>query len=50
MNMEEIKNDEAGKESAEKLDSKVIPVMREAVAAVQLILFGQLKEKLTGKY
>ena len=50
MNMEEIKNDEAGKESAEKLDSKVIPVMREAVAAVQLILFGQLKEKLAGKY
>ena len=48
--MENFKNDEAGKESEEQLDSKVIPVMREAVAAVQLILFGQLKEKLAGKY
>ena len=48
--MENFKNDEAGKESEEQLDSKVIPVMREAVATVQLILFGQLKEKLAGKY
>ena len=50
MNTENITNDEAGKESAEQLDSKVIPVMREAVATVQLMLFGQLKEKLAKKY
>jgi hypothetical protein len=50
MNMENYKNDEAGKESEEQLDSKVIPVMREAVATVQLILFGQLKDKLADKY
>jgi len=34
----------------ERLDSKVVPVMREAVATVQLIFFGQLKEALAGKY
>ena len=33
-----------------KLDSKVIPVMREAVATVQLVLFGQLKEKMAKTY
>lgn len=32
------------------LDGKVVPVMREAVATVQLVLFGQLKEKLAGRY
>lgn len=50
MNTENFKNDEVGKKSEEQLDSRVIPVMREAVAAVQLILFGQLKEKLAEKY
>jgi hypothetical protein len=50
MNAENSKSAEDGKGSAEQLDSKVIPVMREAVATVQLVLFGQLKEKLTGKY
>lgn len=39
-----------GNGSGERLDSKVIPVMREAVATVQLVLFGQLKEKLTDQY
>ena len=34
----------------ESLDSKVIPVMREASATVPLILFGQLKETLAEKY
>lgn len=37
-------------ESGERLDSKVIPVMREAVVTVQLVLFGQLKEKLAEQY
>lgn len=34
----------------EKLDNKVIPVMREAVALVQMILFRELKERLAEKY
>ena len=34
----------------ERLDSRVIPVMREAVATVQLVLFGILKERLREKY
>ena len=33
-----------------RLDSTVVPVMREAVATVQLVLFGQLKEKLASQY
>lgn len=37
-------------ESGERLDSKVIPVMREAVVTVQLVLFGQLKEKLANNF
>lgn len=36
--------------SEERLDSRVIPVMREAVGTVQLLLFGRLKEKLATKY
>lgn len=36
--------------SEEKLDSKVIPVMREAVAMVQMIVYRELREKLTEKY
>lgn len=32
------------------LDSKVVPVMREAVATVQLVLFGQLKALLASEY
>ncbi len=36
--------------SAEQLDSKVIPVMREAVVTVQMVLFGQLKDKLAEKF
>ena len=43
--MEEKENQPEG-----RLDSKVIPVMREAVATVQLVTFGQLKEKLAAKY
>lgn len=42
--------EETGEESAGQLDSKVIPVMREAVATVQLVLFGQLMKKLAGTY
>ncbi len=34
----------------EQLDSKVIPVMREAVATVQMILYGTLKKKLADRY
>jgi hypothetical protein len=37
-------------ESVEKLDNKVIPVMREAIATVQLILFRELKTRLAAKY
>lgn len=39
-----------GSRSEEKLDSKVIPVMREAVAMVQMIVYRELREKLTEKY
>lgn len=49
MSADNSKNN-GGKKSDEQLDRKVIPVMREAVATVQLILFGQLKEKLAEKY
>ncbi|GAB4344507.1 MAG: hypothetical protein Kow0089_21090 [Desulfobulbaceae bacterium] len=41
-------NGEPGRE--ERLDSKVIPVMREAVTTVQLVLFRRLKERLSEKY
>lgn len=34
----------------EKLDNRVIPVMREAVASVHLVLYGVLKEKLADDY
>ena len=34
----------------EKLDNRVIPVMREAVATVQLVLYGELKNKLAAQY
>ncbi|HHO48185.1 MAG TPA: hypothetical protein ENN06_07000 [Desulfobacteraceae bacterium] len=37
-------------QGGEKLDNRVIPVMREAVATVQLILFRELKTVLAGKY
>lgn len=37
-------------ETGEKLDNRVIPVMREAIAAVQLVLFRELKTRLAGKY
>lgn len=39
-----------GPEEGEKLDNRVIPVMREAVAMVQMVLFRELKEKLAEKY
>ncbi len=44
--------DKAGKgqSSSEHLDSKVIPVMREAVTLVQVVLFGELKRALANKY
>lgn len=37
-------------ESRERLDSKVIPVMREAVVTVHLVLFRQLKKALAESY
>lgn len=37
-------------QAEERLDNRVIPVMREAVAAVQMILYGQLKTKLVSQY
>ena len=45
-----MKKETDGQGMDEQLDSRVIPVMREAVATVQLALFGELKEKLSGKY
>ncbi len=42
--------DTAGDGAPERLDSRVIPVMREAVATVQLVLFGRLKDKLAERY
>lgn len=50
MNGEHSRNEEPGFGAAEKLDSSIVPVMREAVAMVQLVLFGQLREKLAGRY
>jgi len=50
MNGQHSRNDEAGRAPEAQLDSRIIPVMREAVATVQLVLFGQLKEKLAGRY
>ncbi|MDW7771704.1 MAG: hypothetical protein SCH71_02335 [Desulfobulbaceae bacterium] len=44
----EDRNTEAGRE--EKLDNRVIPVMREAIVLVQMVLFQELKEKLGSKY
>jgi len=50
MNGKRPMSEESDRESVEKLDSRVIPVMREAVETVQLVLFGQLKEKLADTY
>lgn len=41
---------DSGKGQEEKLDNRVIPVMRDAVALVQMVLFRELKEKLAEKY
>lgn len=37
-------------EAAPAFDSKIIPVMREAVATVQMILFQRLKESISRRY
>ena len=37
-------------EGGKPLDNRVIPVMREAISTVQLILFRELKARLAGKY
>lgn len=37
-------------QGGEALDNRVIPVMREAIATVQLILYRELKAGLAGKY
>ncbi|VAW41135.1 hypothetical protein MNBD_DELTA04-954 [hydrothermal vent metagenome] len=34
----------------EQLDSRVIPVMREAVAMVHMVCFGELKDKLADRF
>ncbi|HDK43946.1 MAG TPA: hypothetical protein ENG91_05280 [Desulfobacteraceae bacterium] len=34
----------------EQLDSRVIPVMREAIATVQMVCFGELKDKLADRF
>lgn len=39
----ELNQGERVQPKEEKLDSRVIPVMREAVAGVQLVLYGILK-------
>jgi len=39
-----------GQEQEKRLDNRVIPVMREAVALVQMVLFRTLKDKLGEKY
>lgn len=39
-----------GKKSDDRLDSRIIPVMREAVATVQVILFGELKDRLADRF
>lgn len=46
----ELNQGERVQPKEEKLDSRVIPVMREAVAGVQLVLYGILKEKLAETY
>lgn len=50
--MNELRNNghACDQQAEERLDSRIIPVMREAVDTVQLVLFGQLKEKLAEKY
>lgn len=37
-------------QGGESLDNRVIPVMREAVAIVQVVLYRELKSGLAGKY
>ena len=39
-----------GQESEQRLDNRVLPAMREAVATVQLVLFAALKNKFAGRY
>ena len=41
---------EGEKGAGERLDSRVIPVMREAVAMVHMILFAELRVKLAAEY
>lgn len=41
---------QGARKSQDHLDSRVIPVMREAVTTVQLVLFGVLKNKLREKF
>uniref|UniRef100_UPI004055C4CC hypothetical protein n=1 Tax=Candidatus Electrothrix sp. TaxID=2170559 RepID=UPI004055C4CC len=40
----------AVKEAAPALDTKIIPVMREAITTVQMILFQRLKESISQRY
>ncbi len=43
-------NPAAGQAQGEQLDSRVIPVMREAVAMVHMVCFGELKDKLADRF
>lgn len=36
--------------AGDRIDNRVLPVMREAVAAVQLVLFTQLKKEYSARY
>ncbi len=38
------------KEAAPALDAKIIPVMREAITTVQMVLFQQLKKSIAQRY
>ena len=46
----DIEQKDGAGQGEERLDNRVIPVMREGVATVQMILFGELKKTLVANY
>ncbi|NIA04673.1 MAG: hypothetical protein GWP11_01730 [Proteobacteria bacterium] len=46
----EADNRTGGQAQGEQLDSRVIPVMREAIAMVHMVCFGELKNKLADRF
>lgn len=44
------RREEGGGETGERLDNRVVPVMREAVAVVQLLLFTVVKNEFAARY